>query len=67
MTAKNAAFLALIGAVLAAALLVWDLIFNILNVLRGLVPAVHVVSSLIYAFAAFSLAVFLYVFHRTQS
>ncbi len=67
MTLKKAAFLALIGTVLAAALLVWDLIFTVLNVVRGLAPAVHLISSLIFAFAAFSVAVFFYVFHRTQS
>jgi hypothetical protein len=67
MTLKSAALLALIGTILATALLVWDLIFNVLNVLRGLVPAVILFSSLIYAFGAFSVAVFFFVFHKTQS
>jgi hypothetical protein len=67
MTLKNAALLALAGTILAAVLLVWDLVFNILNVLRGLVPAVMLFSSFIYAFAALTLAVFFYVFHTTQS
>lgn len=66
MTLKNAAFLALVGTVLATALLAFDLIENLLNVLRGLVPAVKVFSSLIYAFAAFSVAVFFFVYHRAQ-
>ena len=38
MTLKNAALLALIGTILITALLVWDFVFNVLNVLRGLIP-----------------------------
>ncbi len=67
MTLKSAAFLALIGTILATALLTWDFVFNLVNVLRGLVPAVILFSSLIYAFAALSVTVFFYVFHRSQS
>ena len=54
MTLKNAALLALIGTILMTALLVWTFVFNFLNLLRGLVPAVTLFSSLIYAFGAFS-------------
>jgi hypothetical protein len=67
MTLKNAALLALIGTILITAFLVWTFIFNLLNVLRGLVPAVMLFSSFIYAFACFSVTVFFYVFHRAQS
>jgi hypothetical protein len=67
MTLKNAALLALIGTVLITALLVLTFVFNVLNTLRGLVPAVILFSSFIYAFACFSVAVFFYVFHRAQS
>jgi len=67
MTLKNVALLALIGTILVTALLTWDLILNILNVGRGLVPAVVLFSSLIYAFGAFTVAVFFLVFHKTQS
>jgi hypothetical protein len=67
MTLKNAALLALIGTVLMTALLVWTFVFNLLNLLRGLVPAVSLFSSFIYAFGAFSVMVFFYVFHRAQS
>lgn len=67
MTLKSAALLALIGTILVTALLVWDLLFNILNVVRGLVPAVVLFRSLIYAFGAFSMAVFFFVFHKGQS
>jgi hypothetical protein len=66
MTLKNAALLALIGMILVTALLTWDLIMNVLNVARGLVAAVVLFSSLIYAFGAFSVAVFLFVFHKAQ-
>jgi hypothetical protein len=67
MTLKNAALLALIGTVLMTALLVWTFVFNFLNLLRGLVPAVTLFSSFIYAFGAFSVMVFFFVFHRAQS
>ena len=58
MTLKNAALLALIGTILVTVLLVWDLIFSLLNVMRGLVPAVALFSSLIYACGALTVAVF---------
>ncbi len=67
MTIKNAALLALIGMILLTALLVGKLIFEILNALRGLVPAAMVLSSFIYVFACLSLTIFFYVFHRAQS
>jgi hypothetical protein len=67
MTLKNAALLALIGTVLMTALLVWTFVFNFLNLLRGLVPAVSLLSSFIYAFGCFSVMVFFFVFHRAQS
>jgi hypothetical protein len=67
MTLKNAALLALIGTILMTALLVWQFVFNFLNLLWGLVPAETLFSSFIYAFACFSVAVFFYVFHRAQS
>jgi hypothetical protein len=67
MTLKNAALLALIGTVLMTVLLVWNFVFNLLNLLRGLVPAVTLFSSLVYAFGAFSVMVFFFVFHRAQS
>jgi len=67
MTLKNAALLALIGTILMTALLVWTFVFTFLNVLRGLVPAVMLFSSFIYAFGGFTVAVFFYVFHRSQA
>jgi hypothetical protein len=67
MTLKTAALLALFGTILMAVLLVWNFVFTFLNVLRGLVPAVTLFSSFIYAFGCFTVAVFFYVFHRAQS
>ena len=67
MTLKNAALLALIGTILMTALLVWDFVFTVLNVLRGVVPPVMLFHSLIYAFGCLSVMVFFFVFHRTQS
>jgi hypothetical protein len=67
MTLKNAALLALIGTTLVTAILALDLIRNVLNVARGLVPAVTLFSSLIYAFGVLSVAVFFFVFHKAQS
>jgi hypothetical protein len=67
MTVKNAALLALIGTILATALLAIGLIRNVLGVVQGLVPAVTLFSSLVFAFGAFSVAVFFFVFHRAQS
>lgn len=67
MTLKGAAVLAFIGTLLVAALLVYDFVFTVLNVIRGLVPAVTIFSSLIYAFAAVSLTVFLYAFQKQRA
>ena len=67
MTLKNAALLALIGTILMTVLLVWNFVSNVLNALRGLVPAVTLFSSFIFAFGCFSVMVFFYVFHRAQS
>ena len=66
MTLKNAALLALIGAILMTALLVWNFVLTFLNILRDLVPAVTLFSSFIYAFGCFTVMVFFFVFHRAQ-
>ena len=66
MTLKGAALLALIGTVLITAFLIWTFVFHFLNVLRGVEPAVVLFSALVYAFACFTLAVFFFVFHRSQ-
>jgi hypothetical protein len=66
MTLKSAALLALVGTILMTFLLVWNFVFTLLNVLRDLVPAVALFSSLVYAFGSLTVAVFFFVFHRAQ-
>jgi len=66
MTPKNAALLALVGTTLITALLLWTFIFNLVNVLRALVPPVALFSSFIEAFGCFTVALFFYVFHKSQ-
>lgn len=66
MTLKNAAIFAFIGTLLAAALLVWDFVFDVVNVAQGLIPLASLFSALLYALAAVSLAVFFYVFQKSQ-
>jgi hypothetical protein len=64
MSLKSAAFLALIGMILVTILRLYDLISTIMNVMGGLVPAMVLVSSLIYAFAALGVAAFFFAFHK---
>jgi len=67
MTMRSAASLALIGAVLVAIVLVVGFVLDLLNVIRGLVPALRLVTSFIYAFAGVGAVVFLCVFRKAQS
>jgi hypothetical protein len=67
MTLKNAALLALVGVILATIVLVAGLIGDVFAVVRGLIPAMQLLTSVVYAFAGLSLAVFLYAFHKAQS
>lgn len=67
MSLKSAAFLALIGMLLLAILLVAGSIFDILNVVGGLIPVTKLMSSLIHSFAALTVTVFFYVFFKAQS
>ncbi len=67
MTLKNAALLALIGTILMTALLVWNFVSNLLNVLRGVEAPIVLFASLIYAFGCLTVMVFFFVFHRAKS
>ena len=67
MTLKKAAFLALVGMILVTILLVAGFIGDVFGVVRGLIPAMRLLTSFIYAFAALSMAMFLYAFHKAQS
>ena len=66
MTLKNAALLAFVGTALLTVLLLFGLIRDLLSFTRDLIPAVRLFASLIYLFASLTLAVFLYVFQRSQ-
>ena len=66
MTIKNAAFLAFLSTLLLSLLLLWRLVMDILNVMQGLIPAVTVLASLLYAFAAISVTAFFFVFQSNQ-
>ena len=66
MTMRSAASLALIGAVLVMIVLVVGFSLDLLNVFRGLIPALRLVTSFIYAFASVGAVVFLCVFRKAQ-
>jgi hypothetical protein len=67
MTLKSAALLALIGTILISIVLVWDFVFNVVGVVRGVQAPVVLLSSLLCAFGAVSVAVFFFFFHIAQS
>ena len=67
MTMRSAASLALLGAVLVTILLVVGFVLDLLYVLQGLIPALRLVTSFIYAFAGVGAVVFLCVFRKAQS
>ena len=67
MTLKNTSFLALVGMVLVTILLIAGLITDVSGVVRGLIPAMRLLTSLIYAFAGLTVALFLFAFHKAQS
>ena len=53
--------------VLITILLIAGLIADVLGVVRGLIPAMRLLTSFIYVFAGLSVVVFLYTFHKAQS
>jgi hypothetical protein len=67
MTLNNATFLALVGTILATILLVVGFISDVISLVRGLIPAMRLLTSFIYAFAGVSMSVFLYAFQRAKS
>ncbi|HEX3322247.1 MAG TPA: hypothetical protein VHR84_16190 [Terriglobales bacterium] len=66
MTLKSAALLAFIGMVVITAYLTWTFVVKVLHVLQGTEPPVVLFSSLIYAFGCFTLALFLFKFHKAE-
>jgi hypothetical protein len=67
MNLKNAALLALIGMVLLTVWVVVGFISTLLGVMRDLIPAMALLTSLVHVFASLSVLVFFYVFYRAQS
>lgn len=67
MTLKNASLWALIGTLLLAILLVGDLVIDLLSIMRGLIAMMVLLAAFIRAFAAVTVAVFFYIYHRTQA
>ena len=67
MTLKNAAFLAVAGMLLLTILLAADFVNTLLNVARGLIPAMALLRSLVYLFAGLTVTVYFYVFNKVQS
>jgi len=64
---RSAATIAFVGTLLAAALLIYYFVFDIINVADGLIPLVKLFPSFIYALAALGLAIFFFVFQKRQS
>lgn len=67
MTLKNAAFFALIGMTLLTLTLAVGFLRDMLSFLAGAIAAIPLLIALIHLLASLSVAVFLYVFHKTQS
>ncbi len=66
MTLKNAALLALFGMILLTILLAVSFVVSLTGFLGSVVPAMSLLASLIRLFAALSLVVFFYAFHKAQ-
>ncbi len=64
MSLRSAALFAFIGLLLLAILQAFEFVFTMVNVARGLVPAIKLVTSFVQFFASAALTVFLYVFQR---
>ena len=67
MRLKNAALFALIGMILLTVLLAAGFIRDLLGLVSGVVAVIAVLTSGIHLLASLGAAVFLYVFHKTQS
>jgi hypothetical protein len=66
MNLKNAALLALVGMVLLTVLMAADFLNSVLAVVRGLIPAMALLRSLVYLLASLMVTVFFYVFQKVQ-
>lgn len=66
MTLKSSTLFAFVCMLLLTIVLLFDFARDLSAALRGLTPALRLVSSLIFLLAGVSSTVFLHVFHRTQ-
>jgi hypothetical protein len=66
MRLKNAALFALIGMILLAVLLAAGFVRDLVSFIHGAVAAITLLASGIHFLASLSVAVFLYVFHKSQ-
>jgi hypothetical protein len=67
MTLRSAAFFAFIGMTLLTVVCAMGFIGDISALLSGAIAPMMVLKSLIHLLASLSVAVFLYVFQKTQS
>jgi len=67
MSLKNAALLASIGITLLTILVVTSFIATAFGVMRDVIPAMALLTSLVHVFASLTALVFFYVFYRAQS
>jgi hypothetical protein len=66
MSLKNAAVFALIGMTILTIFLGIDFILAVINVIRGLIPAIRLLTSFVHLLASVGVTVFLNVFQRAQ-
>lgn len=67
MSLKNAALFAFVGMTLLTVVCAIGCIGDISALLAGAIAAVTVLNSIIHLMASLSVAVFLYVFYKTQA
>ena len=67
MKLKDAALFAVAGMTLLTVLALATLLNDVLGAVRGLIPALALLKSLIHALASLSVLVFMYVFCKNQS
>ncbi|MGD0048796.1 MAG: hypothetical protein ABSE42_17475 [Bryobacteraceae bacterium] len=67
MRLKNATLFALIGMILLTVLLAAGFIRDLVSFVHGVVAAITLLISGIHLLASLSMAVFLYVFHKSQA
>jgi hypothetical protein len=67
MSLKHAASLATVGTLVLTILLAADFVNTVLGVVRGLIPAMALLRSIVYLVASLTVTVFFWVFHQTEA